>query len=290
MLVGGIVDCLGGSQQAFTHFINSDYFMVHIRPLLKKKFTWGFTPLCYLMYHCMYSAQITPVLMAYNRMCSLCFPLKYNMLWKHYKIILFVAYAILPYSLAFYLPFNKAGLTFDNTTLWFNYTGFDYDHTFTLGIVDAEVTQYLSVICALLGVTCNFINVCMLIRHRINGYITGKREVNFVICCTINFIAQCLVAAGQYIFISGIVNIYVALRFILPVTIGSHFVLPGLVIVASIAPLRHAVLRPFMTKKSAVMFLMNAGSSNFTNSASAPNIERSGPQGYVKSTLNQYSQ
>ncbi|CAD5233307.1 unnamed protein product [Bursaphelenchus xylophilus] len=265
MLVGGVFDVLGCSfYLVLIRLVNTDWFVNNIMSSVMKKFTFYGTPVIYLEYHCMYTAQISPLVMAFNRMCSLCFPLRYDRIWKHWKPILFVCYVILPFSFAWYILLNRSGFTFDVTPLWFNYSGYDYDHTYTFGIMDAVVTLYLSLGCAVLAFCLNLVNVCMLIRHKMKGYVTGKREANLVICSTVIFFVQCCVVLGQHIYMSGAFNIYVTLRFIIPPTLEAQFVFPALVIVLSIGSLREVVFSPLFNSRPIITF------SNFQSNSITP--------------------
>ncbi|CAD5220309.1 unnamed protein product [Bursaphelenchus xylophilus] len=263
VLVSGVFDLIGCTLALFDRFLNTDLFATYIRPHFKsREYTFALTPISYLTYHSVYAAQIAPLLMAFNRMCSLCFPLEYDKIWKRCKLILFVCFGLLPYSMAWYIPFNRSGFTFDDTKLWFNYTGFDYDHTRTFGIEDAVVTEYFAGTCALLAFICNLVNVCMLIRHKMKGYITGQREINLVLCSTIIFCTQCCVMMGQYMFSMGSFNIYFLLRFVLTIVAEVQYILPALIIVLSIGSLREAVFRPLLSSNEVSLFKTDKKSRN----------------------------
>ncbi|CAD5230793.1 unnamed protein product [Bursaphelenchus okinawaensis] len=96
----------------------------------------------------------------------------------------------------------------------------------------------------------NLVNVGFLIKHRLKGYISGKLEVNLVICSAIVFVVQTGLGIGQYIFESGLVDIFITLRFIVPPTVHMQFLLPALIIVCSIGPLRQAAFKPFQRMPS----------------------------------------
>uniref|UniRef100_A0A1I7SEG7 7TM_GPCR_Srx domain-containing protein n=2 Tax=Bursaphelenchus xylophilus TaxID=6326 RepID=A0A1I7SEG7_BURXY len=141
--------------------------------------------------------------------------------------------------------FNKAGFTYDNTELWFTYTGFDYDHNITFGLVDGVVTFYYFLVLSLITFVLNVANVVLLTRIKNKELAKVKRERQLTYSTLIIFGVQCTVMFAYLSFNVQALNVYVFLRFVLAPVTELLYLMPSVIIITYVVPLRKMVFNVF---------------------------------------------
>lgn len=84
----------------------------------------------------------------------------------------------------------------------------------------------------------NIINMFMLIRHK---YFKGqkiKNDKGMVVCTVFVYINEVFIILSQYVFVSEVFAINFTLRFVIPYITETHYLLPGVIIVITVSPLR----------------------------------------------------
>ncbi|CAD5232512.1 unnamed protein product [Bursaphelenchus xylophilus] len=242
LFVSGIMDALGYTNAILTGRLpNTDFFVEYLLvPLMTP--TFALSPFKYLTNHAILCAQVTPFLLAVNRLTSLFTPLYYERIWKPYKIIIGTFYFVLPFGLCWFLLLNPAEFTYDDTKQWFTFVGFDYDHQFSVGYSTSNMTLYFTMFFAVTSFLVNVFNVGLLVKLRMERLINISREKSLMICTFVVFIAQTTVVMGEYFFVTKFFNIYVTLRFLLPPMFEIMFLFPCVISTLTVPPLRYAVL------------------------------------------------
>ncbi|CAD5235098.1 unnamed protein product [Bursaphelenchus xylophilus] len=217
-------------------FINSSFFFDHFFDIFNH-YSFFWSPFKFIVYQVIFMSHITPLLMAVNRATSLCFPVKYDAIWRNYSLIIGCAYLVLPTTLTWQLLFKPAGL-FLSGNKSDGHLALDYDHSYTFGPRMSTALFWYSMGAAFLTLTCNLMCAIKLITHKFTNRALRKNNVRMVICAMIVFVNEALVMISQLIVSEELLDPDLTMRVVIPFIFDVHSLMPALIIICTVPQLR----------------------------------------------------